>query len=494
MAMMLSHNHRDRDSSDSHRRTSAEAGTAASGEALDSGGTGATGVEDDPAFKPPSLAPSSSHQLAHPAGTVALSSTFPTLHPSPVNHPAPSYTTATATASLAIPGASASSTTPSSVSPTSYSPSSSSSPSSCSVCEGRHSLGGSPDTTCSCSCSSGSGSSLPEPSGTGPGHDSWKRQQQRREEQERQEQMHAYMRPCAFLRPGSIFTGSQSFTAYLSPASSTATSAIVSAAYLSESPYRSTARRQQLHPSTQYPFTAFSRDLPSWSDISGSAIDPRIQALLGAVPSFVDYPSSGSFSSVGGGGSGGGGEGGGSATARVSTKEEWEVQVSISHVDYEKGRVRGIMMAKNVPSAVSAMNGHSQSQSATGGGEQASTTSAQDLLDSTVTTSFEGEIVDLHNNGIWTRSSPEGWQSYLSSKSAPSSPRGEGLTSWLAQNGVVDKTTDLEYWSKVEAFSGFGASAEKEICRIARENRWTPMTRKWMTDPREYILMRWKGE
>ena len=120
----------------------------------------------------------------------------------------------------------------------------------------------------------------------------------------------------------------------------------------------------------------------------------------------------------------------------------------------------------------------------------------------TVTTSFEGEIVDLRNHTLWTRSStPDAWPpcpSYSSPSASASSPSrhtdfGHQPTSWLASNGSVDKTTDLEYWAKVDAFAGYGASAETEICRIAREGQSMPASRTWMDDPRDYVLMRWKG-
>lgn len=151
----------------------------------------------------------------------------------------------------------------------------------------------------------------------------------------------------------------------------------------------------------------------------------------------------------------------------------------------------GIMTALNVPNAVNT--------NAPGSSNYAST----------VTTSFEGEIIDLRNHTLWTRSSgPEPWpirSQSSQSTSTPSYPSSSSMrrpaesvrrlpASWLASNGLVDKTTDLEYWAKVDAFAMCGASAEKEICRIAREGKWTPASRNWMDDPREYVLMRWKGK
>lgn len=152
-------------------------------------------------------------------------------------------------------------------------------------------------------------------------------------------------------------------------------------------------------------------------------------------------------------------------------KEEWQVQVCICGVDWQNGRVEGVMKALNVPNSPSAilaaMGDNADKYNPSG----------------TVTTSFTGEIVDLHNYSIWTRPTP--LSSDTSSQPAPRD------TVWLSPYQTVDKTTDLEYWSKTEAFLTYGPGAEKEICRIAREGSWHK-ERSRRRDVGDWVLMRWK--
>ena len=129
----------------------------------------------------------------------------------------------------------------------------------------------------------------------------------------------AHIRPCSFLQPGVVFTGYQSFTTYASASHPSSPSAVpggvssVSISVAQQAAYRT--QRQQPNSnssSSQYPFLALPRVVPSWADIQGSAIDPRIQALLSTS---LDHAYTA-----------------GDSIAKASTKEEWEVQVRYSAV------------------------------------------------------------------------------------------------------------------------------------------------------------------
>lgn len=337
----------------------------------------------------------------------------------------------------------------------------------------------------------------------------------------------SYIRKCSYLQPGVVFTGSQSFTtfsnAYTSssyPTSSTrdfhrrsyhpysaaqreldplytASPGVPSRRFLDSAlDHLQTLTRHATASLNRPPFSSLEPIPPpppppvedsAWSAIEGSAIDPSMQDLLAGNPSY-GYTS-------------------GDSIARASNMEEWEVQVSISSVDYVRGRVTGIMTALNVP--------NSSCLPPTPSSMGPSSASLAKGIDSsnTVTTSFEGEIIDLHNNSIWTRAAPnvdsttasysdvmyddddeddEEMSSYASgsSSSCTGGP-------WLSSNHVVDKSTDLEYWARLDAFTSYGPLAEKEICKIAREGKWPERAQHGHVrrpNPQDYILMRWKGE
>ena len=255
-----------------------------------------------------------------------------------------------------------------------------------------------------------------------------------------------YIRPCSWLRPGAVFTGFQSFTSYMSASPPLSHGS---------SPYRASTlaadRRPSPYPPAANPHiqAALSRHFPSWADLSGSAVDPAMTAFLGVNGSF-GYSSGSSVNR--------------SQNKGHSAKEEWEVQVCICAVDWQNGRVEGVMKALNVPSSSPAWEEPKASSQS-------------------VTTSFTGEIVDLHNYSIWTRPAP--LTSAVSSQPAPAD------TVWLSPYQGVDKTTDLEYWSKTEAFVSYGPGAEKEICRIAREGSWHKDGSR-RRDVGDWVLMRWK--
>lgn len=384
----------------------------------------------------------------------------------------------------------------------------------------------------SSSASGGSSNSLPQPS-----------------------QRESYMRPCSFLQPGLVFSGKQSFTAYITPPPAPPIQSPLRAGQIrsSSSSHPIPHRRHEVHPTTPssthpHPrppplFTNAdyaSTQLPSWSEVQSSAIDPYLQALLSGAPSYripeasllgASARASNATNITA------------PSTSYCASREEWEVQVSnrtipipfirstdfvqvsISSVDYERGTVRGIMKALNVPQSPSEQR-RAQYHAATynDAGRQPHSRRC------TVTTSFEGEIVDLHNHSLWTRVRPPGHTTTRernSSSHAHSSTDNRsdkevaasesGSLSWLASNATVDKTTDLEYWARLEAFTALGPSAEKEICRIAREGSWvsrkktvSPSTAQphsatvdtqhdtiqyygsKQPDPRDYLLMRWK--
>lgn len=269
-----------------------------------------------------------------------------------------------------------------------------------------------------------------------------------------------YVRPSTWLRPGAIFTGKQSFTSYIPPAAAPNAASyyrnsgsLLPLADRRPSPYPSHATHQ-----------ANSRQFPSWTDLSGSAVDPAMTSFLSSNGSF-GYASGSSVNR---------------SRARQLTpeKEEWEVQVCICGVDWENGRVEGVMKALNVPN-----NPSSSAALAASMGVEPSLEKTRPH--STVTTSFSGEVVDLHNYTIWTRPTP------LSSAASRGQPASTSDTVWLSPYQTVDKTTDLEYWSKTEAFQSYGPGAEKEICRIAREGTWHKDGSR-RRDVGDWVLMRWK--
>lgn len=334
----------------------------------------------------------------------------------------------------------------------------------------------------------------------------------------------SYIRKCSYLQPGIVFTGTQSFTTFASAYSNSTypTSATRDHHRRTIHPYTPLGREpdplyiaspgvpsrrfldtaldhlQTLtrHATASLNRTPFSSLIPAgssphntaapdsaWSAIEGSAIDPQMQDLLAGNPSY-GYTS-------------------GDSIARASSTEEWEVQVSISSVDYVRGRVTGIMTALNVPNSLDVP----PTPSSVG----PSSASLANGLDSsnTVTTSFEGEIIDLRNNGLWTRTSPnegamdashsdmyedeEEQENFSYSAGSSSSCTGGP---WLSSNHVVDKSTDLDYWAKLDAFASYGPLAEKEICKIAREGKWPEEQQRPLVkrpNPQDYILMRWKG-
>lgn len=94
----------------------------------------------------------------------------------------------------------------------------------------------------------------------------------------------------------------------------------------------------------------------------------------------------------------------------TSTKEEWDVKVTLHTVDYDTGRVAGLMEALNVRTS-----------------------------SSTVVTYFEGEIIDFVNHTLWTNK-------------------------WRA-----DPDVDLRYWRKLEAFK---AMDDRAIVKGLRSPRW----------------------
>lgn len=333
----------------------------------------------------------------------------------------------------------------------------------------------------------------------------------------------SYIRKCSYLQPGVVFTGSQSFTTFANayshsshperrrqnghqytylgrepdplyishpgvPSRRFLDSALDqlqiltrhATASLNRSPFSSLVPTAST--TTSLPAAPAPEPESAWSAIEGSAIDPSMQDLLAGNPSY-GYAS-------------------GDSIARASSTEEWEVQVSISSVNYIEGRVTGIMTALNVPNSLD--------MPPTPSSVGPSSASLANGLDSsnTVTTSFEGEIIDLRNNGLWTRSSPnegalnvshsdmfeDGDEEAASYASGSSSSCTGGP--WLSSNHVVDKSTDLDYWAKLDAFASYGPLAEKEICKIAREGKWPEETKSLVRrpNPQDYILMRWKGE
>ncbi|KAK9896001.1 hypothetical protein P389DRAFT_72994 [Cystobasidium minutum MCA 4210] len=335
----------------------------------------------------------------------------------------------------------------------------------------------------------------------------------------------SYIHKCSFLQPGVVFTGSQSFTtfsnAYTHPSAAYPTSSTRDFHRRNYHPYSPVQRepdplyitspgvpsRRFLNSALDHlqnltrhataslnrpPFSSLAPIPPvpgdaesPWSAIEGSAIDPSMQDLLGGNPSY-GYTS-------------------GDSIARASNMEEWEVQVSISSVDYIHGRVTGIMTALNVP--------NSSCLPPTPSSVGPSSASLAKGIDSsnTVTTSFEGEIIDLRNNGIWTRAAPnvdtqtgsysdmacEGDDEDDEDMSTYASGSSSSCTGgpWLSSNHVVDKSIDLEYWAKLDAFASYGPLAEKEICKIAREGKWPERTQHGHVrrpNPQDYILMRWK--
>lgn len=338
---------------------------------------------------------------------------------------------------------------------------------------------------------------------------------------------YSYIRKCSYLQPGTVFTGSQSFTTFANayantsyPTSATrdhhrrswhpyaplhrepdplynATSGLPSRRFLDSAlDHLQTLGRHAASGIDRPPFSS-SAPLPprapfqaapdsAWSAIEGSAIDPEMQDLLAGNPSY-GYTS-------------------GNSISRASATEEWEVQVSISSIDYVHGKVTGIMTALNVP--------NSSCLPPTPSSIGPSSTSLAKGSDSptSVTTSFEGEIIDLHNNSLWTRSAPSSSSGDSSSSGAMHEDEDEddemrsfasGSASsrtggpWLASNHTVDKTTDLEYWAKLDAFASYGPLAEKEICKIAREGKWPERSQHGHVrrpNPQDYVLMRWKGE
>ena len=185
-------------------------------------------------------------------------------------------------------------------------------------------------------------------------------------------------------------------------------------------------------------------------------------------------------------------------------------QVSISHVDYNKGRVRGTMKALNVPRSSSHANGRHDSHI-----DDFSANEPR-IARSDVTTSFEGEIIDLHNHSLWTAASPPrrtkptfdavDMKEEIDEEEQDTSDQ---RPAWLTSS-APDKSVDLEYWARLDAFSCYGQNASKEICRIARQGKWTfendgyvplsPSTAQWQqshptlrqSSPQDYILMRWK--
>ena len=317
----------------------------------------------------------------------------------------------------------------------------------------------------------------------------------------------SYIRPCSFLRPGAIFTGHQSFTSVFSPSCSTTSYSYnrspdrnvlepSSSSSSSRTPYWTSPQRTSAgHPAMhENPYSALSRNPPSWSDIAGSAIDPSITALLGATPAF-GYSSHASINNVGvtesqrrerdrtrGRARQSTSGSGMSKTSSSAPRDDWEVEVCISHVDWERGRLEGVMKALNVPGTLT-REGSAPSQA------QASS----------VTTSFTGEIVDLHNYGVWTRDAPDAHAhsgAGASFGSGSASGAGAHEVHWLhASAGAIDRSTDLEYWSRTAAFEAYGPGAEKEICRLAREHKWEKgpecKSRRKIVGA-EWVLMRWK--
>lgn len=337
----------------------------------------------------------------------------------------------------------------------------------------------------------------------------------------------SYIRKCSYLQPGVVFTGSQSFTTFANAYSNSSYPGSVARdhhrrnahghqyTYLGREPdplYIAQpgvpSRRfldsalDQLQTLTRHATASLNRSpfsslIPTsssssalspepesaWSAIEGSAIDPSMQDLLAGNPSY-GYTS-------------------GDSIARASSTEEWEVQVSISSVDYIQGKVTGIMTALNVPNSLDVPPTPSSV-----GPSSASLANGLDASN-TVTTSFEGEIIDLRNNGLWTRNSPnEGAMDASHSdmfedddEEAASYASGSSSSCtggpWLSSSHVVDKSTDLDYWAKLDAFASYGPLAEKEICKIAREGKWPEQARNSPVrrpNPQDYILMRWKGE